>query len=46
MIEAIKQAGGQPKYTELAGAGHDITEQVFSTPELLPWVFAQRRNAK
>nr|WP_281722517.1 dienelactone hydrolase family protein [Nitrosomonas nitrosa] len=42
MIEEIKKAGGKPKYTELAGAGHNIGEQVFATPELLPWVFAQR----
>lgn len=45
MIEAIKQAGGQPKYTELAGAGHQMMEQVFSIPEVLPWLFAQRRKA-
>jgi predicted peptidase len=45
MIEAIKQAGGQPKYTELPGAGHPITDQVFNIPDLLPWIFAQRRKA-
>ncbi|MGE3440888.1 MAG: dienelactone hydrolase family protein [Blastocatellales bacterium] len=46
MIEEIKKAGGKPKYTELAGAGHIIGEQVFATPELLPWVFAQKRPAR
>jgi predicted peptidase len=43
MIDAIKHAGGQPKYTELQGAGHNIRAQVFSTPEVLPWLFDQRR---
>ena len=44
MIAAIKQAGGSPKYTEYAGEGHAIWEKVFSEPELLPWVFAQKNN--
>ncbi len=46
MIEEIKKAGGHPKYTELQGAGHLIWEQVFGDPELMPWVFAQRRTVK
>jgi predicted peptidase len=46
MIEAIKQAGGNAKYTEISGAGHMIWEQVFGDPELLSWVFAQRRGVK
>ncbi|MFY9609623.1 MAG: prolyl oligopeptidase family serine peptidase [Blastocatellia bacterium] len=46
MVEAIKQAGGHPKYTEYAGAGHTIVQQVFSEPDLMPWVFAQRRAVR
>jgi predicted peptidase len=42
MIAAIKKAGGSPKYTEYGGAGHVIWDQVFSEPDLLPWVFTQR----
>jgi predicted peptidase len=42
MIEAIKQAGGRPRYTEYKDAGHAIWNKVFGEPELLPWVFAQR----
>lgn len=45
MIDAIKHAGGQPQYTELRGEGHNIRAQVFSIPEVLPWLFAQRRKA-
>jgi predicted peptidase len=45
MIAAIKQAGGRPKYTELAGAGHDIWKPVYTGPEnVLDWMFAQRKN--
>lgn len=42
MIEAIRRAGGAPRYTEYKGEGHVIWEKVFKEPELLPWVFAQR----
>jgi predicted peptidase len=44
MIGAIKQAGGNPKYTEISGAEHPIWEQVFSDPELPSWLFSQRRK--
>jgi predicted esterase len=44
MIEAIKKAGGAPHYTEFAGAGHIISSQVYETPGLLDWLFAQKRE--
>ena len=44
MIEAIKQAGGNPRYTEFPGAGHDIWNRVKDTPGLLEWLFAQKRD--
>jgi hypothetical protein len=43
MIDAIRKAGGQPKYTELEGQGHIIWQRVFTDPELMTWLFAQRR---
>ncbi|MBC7931390.1 MAG: hypothetical protein H7Z38_12580 [Rubrivivax sp.] len=46
MIAAIKLAGAAPKYTVYKGAGHVIWDKVFGEPELLPWVFAQKRIAK
>jgi len=42
MIAAIRRAGGNPRYTEYKGEGHVVWGKVFSEPELLPWVFAQR----
>jgi predicted peptidase len=44
MIEALRQAGGAPRYTEYKGAGHVIWERVFQEPKLLPWVFEQKRS--
>jgi len=43
MIEAIKKEGGNPKYTEFAGAGHYIWDRVENTPGLIDWLFAQKR---
>jgi predicted peptidase len=43
MIAAIRKAGGSPKYTEYARAGHDIWERTFSEPQLVSWLFAQHR---
>jgi predicted peptidase len=44
MIAAVRQAGGQPRYTEYPDEGHTIWEKVFREPELLPWVFAQKKK--
>lgn len=44
MIEAIKKAGGNPRYTEFPYEGHDIWKQVIAEPGLLDWLFEQRRE--
>jgi predicted peptidase len=43
MIDALKKAGGQPKYTEFKGVGHNSWEPAFKEPELLNWLFRQQR---
>jgi predicted peptidase len=44
MIEAIRRAGGQPRYTELAGVGHDSWTPAYTSDDgVVPWMFAQRR---
>lgn len=45
MIDAIKKAGGNPKYTEYPDEGHHIGKLVCDTPGLLDWLFAQRRDS-
>lgn len=44
MIAAIKNAGGDPKYTEFGHKGHHIWNEVSDTPGLLDWLFAQRKE--
>jgi predicted peptidase len=45
MIDAIRRAGGEPKYTELAGVGHDSWTPAYTRDDgVLPWMFAQRRT--
>ena len=44
MLAAIRAAGGQPKYFEYFGLGHGSWGRAYSEPELLPWMFAQRRG--
>lgn len=45
MIEAIRRAGGNPKYTELEGVGHDSWTPAYRDPEgVIPWMFAQARQ--
>jgi predicted peptidase len=43
-IAARRKAGGRPRYTEYEGVGHDVWERAFTEPELVKWVFAQRRS--
>jgi predicted peptidase len=43
MIGEIRSAGGNPRYTEYAGAGHDIWNRVFKEPGLVDWLFEQKR---
>ncbi|MBI1804847.1 MAG: prolyl oligopeptidase family serine peptidase [Ignavibacteriae bacterium] len=44
MVDSIRRAGGYPKFTEYKGVGHDVWNSVFKEPDLVAWVFAQRRK--
>lgn len=44
MIAALRRAGGKPRYTEYKGADHVVWNLAFAEPDLLPWLFAQRRQ--
>lgn len=47
MIEAIKKAGGAPKYTELPGVGHDSWTKAYTDPDgAIPWMFQQKKSGK
>ncbi len=44
MVDAIRRAGGTPRYTELTGVGHDSWTPAYTSREFLDWMFAQRRR--
>ncbi|WP_285058442.1 hypothetical protein [Pedobacter ginsengisoli] len=44
MIEGMRKAGQNPKYTEYPNEGHNIWYQVSITPGLWDWLFAQKRD--
>ena len=45
MIEALRAAGGEPRYTEYPLVGHDSWTQTYANRENLVWMFKQRRQA-
>lgn len=44
MVEALKKAGAKPRYTEYPGVGHDSWSHAFTDPELIDWLFKQKRE--
>ena len=44
MVEAIKKAGGKPRYTELPGVRHNAWTPAYNNAELWKWMFAQERK--
>ena len=43
MIEAIRKAGCEPKYTEYPAVGHDSWTRTYADDAFHDWLFAQRR---
>jgi predicted peptidase len=46
MIAALRDAGGHPRYTEVAGHGHDIWTVAYRDPAAVRWLLSQRRAGK
>ncbi|HHK42169.1 MAG TPA: phospholipase [Planctomycetaceae bacterium] len=46
MVEAIRKAGGHPKYTEFAGVGHNSWSRAYASPRTWDWLFAQKRQPR
>lgn len=44
MIEAIRKAGGNPKYNEYEGVGHNVWPEIEKSEDVLKWMFEQRKN--
>jgi len=44
MVEALKKAGGSPRYTELAHIGHNSWDPAYASDDLYAWLFAQKKK--
>ena len=44
MVEAIKAAGGEPKFTVYPEANHDSWTATYDNPEFYEWLFAQKKE--
>jgi predicted peptidase len=42
LVKELKKAGGNPKYTEYPGVGHNSWDKAYREPELIEWLFAQK----
>ncbi len=45
IVKALKDSGGNPKYTEYPGVNHDSWSLAYRDPELVAWLFAQKRRS-
>jgi predicted peptidase len=41
-VAALKAAGGEPKYNEYPGVGHNVWEKAFAEPEVVTWLAKQK----
>lgn len=45
MVKALRDSGGNPKYTEYPGVNHYSWDLAYRDPELVAWLFAQKRKS-
>jgi predicted peptidase len=45
MVEALKAAGGNVRYNEYEGVGHNSWDKAYAETEIFPWMLAQKRKA-
>ena len=43
LVAALREVGAPVRYTELAGAGHDVWDIAYGSEEVARWLFSQRR---
>ena len=43
MVEAIKAAGGNPKFTLYPNDGHNSWDHAFAEPDLMAWLFSHKK---
>lgn len=42
VVDLLRKAGEDPRYTEYINGGHSIFRCVFTDPNLIPWLFSQK----
>ncbi len=42
MVDALREAGSEPTYTEYPDVGHNSWSPAFADPDLLPWITSKR----
>ena len=45
MVDALRRAGADVRYTEYPALGHDSWNRAYAEPELVPWMLARSRGA-
>ena len=45
IVKALGNAGGNPRYSEIKGRGHDSWKDAFASQELWQWIYSQNRRA-
>jgi predicted peptidase len=45
MVEALKAAGGDVRYNEYPGVGHDSWNKAYAEPELFTWLFSHQLDS-
>jgi predicted peptidase len=45
MVEALKKAGADVRFTAYPDVKHESWEQAFAEPDLLPWLFSHHRSS-
>jgi len=43
IVDALTKIGKPPIYTEYAGMDHYVWQTAFNEPDLLPWIFSQKK---
>ena len=46
IVNALRQLKSQVKYTEYPDVGHDVWTRAYREPDLITWLFAQRRQQR
>ena len=46
VVKALRDAGGNPKYTEYPGVGHNSWDKAYRDPKLIEWLFAKSTKPK